>query len=271
VVETDGLAAQLGTDGLTVIDLRPQPEYNSGHIPGALSLQVDSLRGNVGGVPSMLLPADLLAAHFSLLGLRAAQRVVLVSGDKLHDATLASAALLRVGHANQAVLNGGHAKWALEGRPVDATLPTVSPTEYHAKPGADTFTVGIDAVAAGLGQPNRVVLDVRPADYYAGTKSDEARAGHIPGAVNRPYTLDVAVGTNKVALLQPTEALAAAYAALIPSRDTEVIVHCRTGHQASQTFFVLTRLLDYTRVRWFDAGWTEWATRPELPVATGDR
>jgi thiosulfate/3-mercaptopyruvate sulfurtransferase len=53
---------------------------------------------------------------------------------------------------------------------------------------------------------------------------------------------------------------------MIPSTNTEVIVHCRTGHQASQTFFVLKRLLGYPNVRWYDAGWTEWAARPELPI-----
>jgi thiosulfate/3-mercaptopyruvate sulfurtransferase len=42
----------------------------------------------------------------------------------------------------------------------------------------------------------------------------------------------------------------------------------RSGHQASQTYFVLTRLLGYTHVRWYDAGWTEWAARPEWPVVS---
>jgi thiosulfate/3-mercaptopyruvate sulfurtransferase len=68
--------------------------------------------------------------------------------------------------------------------------------------------------------------------------------------------------------LKPTRELAEAYAKLIPSTDAPVIIHCRTGHQASQTYFVLTRLLGYTRVRWYDAGWTEWAARSELPVSS---
>ena len=48
-------------------------------------------------------------------------------------------------------------------------------------------------------------------------------------------------------------------------------MHCRTGHQASQTFFVLKRLLGYPNVRWYDAGWTEWAARPELPIVSETR
>ena len=45
-----------------------------------------------------------------------------------------------------------------------------------------------------------------------------------------------------------------------------VIIHCRTGHQASQTYFVLKHLLNYQKVYWYDAGWSEWASRSELPV-----
>ena len=110
-----------------------------------------------------------------------------------------------------------------------------------------------------------VIIDVRPADYFAGTKSDEARAGHIAGALNRPYTEDLA-GTDKYKQFKPIEALATEYSKLVPSQDTPVIVHCRTGHQASQTFFVLTHLLGYRNVFWYDAGWSEWAARLELPV-----
>jgi thiosulfate/3-mercaptopyruvate sulfurtransferase len=41
----------------------------------------------------------------------------------------------------------------------------------------------------------------------------------------------------------------------------------RTGPLASQTYFMLKPLLGYPRVRWYDAGWTEWAARRDLPVA----
>ena len=268
VVETDWLAARLGTPGLKVIDLRPQPEYNTAHIPGSLSLNVESFRGNIGGVPSMLLPPPMLAAQFSLLGLQPADTIVLVSGDKLYDTTLAGMAFERLGHMDYSVMNGGYAKWAQEGRPADAALPAVTESTYPVKQHADRFTVDFQAVAAKLGKPGTVIIDVRPADFYTGKKSDEARAGHIPGAISRPFTEDVITSADKVVSFKPNDALADAYSQIIPSKDTEVIVHCRTGHQASQTYFVLKRLLGYPNVRWYDAGWTEWAARPELPVVS---
>lgn len=270
-VETDWLAARLGTPGLKVIDLRPQPEYNSAHIPGSLSLNIESLRGNIGGVPSMLLPSPMLAAQFSLLGLQPSDTVVLVSSDRLHDPTLAGMAFERMGHMDYAVMNGGYAKWAQEGRPANAALPAVTESKYPVKKDADDFTVDFRTVAATLGKPGTVIIDVRPADFYDGKKSDEARAGHIPGALNRAFTEDVITSSNKVVTFRPTAVLAAAYRQMIPSTNTEVIVHCRTGHQASQTFFVLKHLLGYPNVRWYDAGWTEWAARPELPIVNDTR
>jgi thiosulfate/3-mercaptopyruvate sulfurtransferase len=217
----------------------------------------------------MLLPPSMLAAQFSLLGLQPAGTVVLVAGEKVHDATLAAMAFERLGHPDCAILDGGFTKWAQEGRAVDAALPAVAATTYPVRQDADSFTVDAGAVVSSLGKPGTVIIDVRPADFYAGRKSDEARAGHIPGAINRPYTEDVLTDTNKVASLTPTDALAAAYARLIPSRDADIIVHCRTGHQASQTYFVLKHILGYSRVRWYDGGWTEWSARSELPVAAG--
>jgi thiosulfate/3-mercaptopyruvate sulfurtransferase len=111
-----------------------------------------------------------------------------------------------------------------------------------------------------------VILDNRPADYFSGKKSDEPRAGHIPGAVNRPFSADVAKADD-VTALKSIDELDKAYASLIPNKDARVIVHCRTGHQASQTYFVLTHLLGYKHVQWYNGSWSEWSARPELPVA----
>lgn len=271
LVDTAWLATNLGKPGLKVVDLRPQPQYNSGHIPGSLSLHLESLRGNVGGLPSMLLPGPMIAQHLGQMGFTPRDLVVIVSGESPHDATLLAVALERVGHTRYAILSGGMKAWAAGNLPKDTVLPKVTPVRHPAPEARDTpdgFTVSGQDVLAAMTGGKTVIIDVRPVEFFTGAKSDEARAGHIPSAVNRPFTEDHAKGPGDTVLFKPVAELDKAYSAIIPAKSSPVIVHCRTGHQASQTWWVLTRLLGYTNVKYYDAGWTEWAARPDWPVAT---
>jgi thiosulfate/3-mercaptopyruvate sulfurtransferase len=265
LVETSWLQENFGRDDVRIIDVRPQPAYNSGHIPGAVRMDPEHFRGAVSGVSSMLLPADMIARHLGLLGITPQTTVILVPSDTLQDATLIAIALERVGHTGYAILNGGWEQWAAEKRPVDTRLPSITATGYPAPSSPDNFTVDYQTVLTHSQRRTAVLLDVRPADFFIGQKSDEARAGHIPGAVNRPYTSDISTD-NAVTRFKSVGELAAAYAKLIPSTDSPVVVSCRTGHQASLTFFILRHLLGYRTVSWYDAGWAEWASRPELPI-----
>lgn len=266
LVDTAWLSGRLGHEDVKVIDCRAQPNWNGGHIPGSTCMSPEHFRGAVKGIPASLLPVDLLARHMSLLGIRPRDTVVIVGDDKVQDATLIGLALERLGHRKYAVLQGGFSKWASEKLPLDTVLPPApANTGYPADPQADRFSVDAAFVLERVRKGDAIILDVRPADYFTGKKSDEARAGHIPGAINRPFSEDV-TKVGEAVVVKPVEELAKAYAAIIPSRDSVVIVHCRTGHQASQTYFVLKHLLGYRSVLWYGPGWTEWSARPELPV-----
>ena len=262
IVSIGWLATNLPT--VKVLDVRAKStDYSAGHIPGALYLSFESLRGTVGGVPSMLLPADDIARNLGRLGIRPADTVIVYS-DTLRDATLAAIALRRVGHAKFAVLHGGIAQWTAEEHALDKALPKVVAVAYEPVPGADTFTVGAEEVKAAMGDGKTVIVDVRPPDYFSGRKSDEARSGHIPGARNREFKLDQ---VPKEERWITDGFLRECYRRLGITEDTPVIVHCRTGHQASQTFMVLKDVLGVKNVKWYDGSWMDWAARPELPAS----
>lgn len=267
LLDTNWLNSNLDKPNLKIIDLRSQPEYNTRHIRGSLALSAENIRMNRQGVGSMLQPVDMLAKHASSMGILLSDTVVLVYGEKPHDATLFTVALERLGHAKYGILNGGFTKWLNEKCPVTADLPVVTETDYPSSETADKFTVDYKAVLQHLQNKSAIILDVRPADYFNGTKSDEARSGHIPGAINRPYTEDLQK-LGEAAIFKTAADLEKAYTSIIPNKDSRVIVHCRTGHQASQTFFILNKLLGYKKVLLYDAGWSQWAALKDLPAET---
>jgi len=128
-----------------------------------------------------------------------------------------------------------------------------------------------DDVLAHLGQP---LVDVRSPGEFTGEllhmpdypQEGAMRGGHIPGAKSVPWARAAADdGTFK-----PREELEAIYEqekGLAPADD--VIAYCRIGERSSHTWFVLTHLLGFERVRNYDGSWTEWGNAVRVPIETG--
>jgi thiosulfate/3-mercaptopyruvate sulfurtransferase len=131
-----------------------------------------------------------------------------------------------------------------------------------------------DEVIAATGRVN--LIDVRSPDEFAGRllapahlpQEQAQRGGHIPGAVNVPWSKAAAEDGT----FRPGEALQILYAdeaGLDLGRET--IAYCRIGERSAHTWFVLHELLGLPKVKNYDGSWTEYGSLVGVPIAVGDK
>lgn len=263
LVSAEWLLEHIKDPDLRILDVREKStDYTLSHIPNAIYLNTENIRTTIEGVPNQLLPSQELANLFGRAGI-SEKHTVVIYDQNLRNATFFAVALDRLGHSRYAILHGGFEEWSKKKFPRNNQFPRFEAQPYTFKASADTFTIRIEEVQKAIHEAKMMLIDVRPEEYYRGEKSEESRPGHIPGAVNRPFSLDLLSGK---ALFKTEAELKQAYESLgIQTKET-LIVSCRTGHQASQTYFVLKYLLKHPDVRWFGASWSAWSARLELPA-----
>src|SRR5215216_1948795 len=175
------------------------------------------------------------------------------------------------GHDNVRVMDGGRIKWEQEGREMTQEVPSFPRTDYPV-PQMDHSKIRAfkEDVMEHL-EKRGPLVDVRSPGEYSGEllhmpdypQEGALRGGHIPGAANVPWARAVREdGTFKSA--DELREIYEGEAGL--SEGDDVIAYCRIGERSSHTWFVLTYLLGYDKVRNYDGSWTEWGNLVRAPI-----
>ena len=276
LISTADLAARLGAPEIVVVDLRHdlgQPDawgeaqYQAGHVPGAVFAHLDRdlsapKTGSNGRHP---LPSPAVcAALFGRLGIGAGTQVVAYDQGSGAYASRLWWMLRWLGHDAAAVLDGGFDRWTREGRPVTAEVPVPRPATFTTRP--VVTPVDAAAVASALGGESMLLIDARAPERFRGEVEPlDPVAGHIPGAVNRPFLRNLGPeGTFK-----PAAELRAEFDALLGGKPPAVVVHqCGSGVTACHNALAM-EIAGLPGARLYPGSWSEWCADPARPVARG--
>ncbi|NKY86429.1 sulfurtransferase [Nocardia veterana] len=273
LVTTEWLSANIGAPGLAIVESNEDILlYDIGHVPGAVKIDwraelTDPLTRDV-------IDGSRFAELMRAKGI-ARDDTVVVYGDKANGTAAATAWVFGLfGHPDVRLLDGGRDAWISEARDTAFEVPDVGLGDYPVierddhgtRAFLDDVRARLSRSAAGTG-----LVDVRATVEYTGEcdrildrpEEQALRAGHIPTAVNIPWTAAV----NGDGRFRSRAELEDIYAGLLDADDT--IVYCRIGEHSAHTWFVLTALLGVKNVRNYDGSWTEWSNAVRSPIVKG--
>ena len=271
LVSTDWVAEHLTDTNVRIVESNEDPLlYPSGHVPGAVQIDWaadlnDQLRRDYLAKPGF---DALMAKH----GITPETRVVFYGDKSNWWACYAFWIFQLFGHTNAAVMDGGRLKWEKEGRPLVRDAAQYAATKYSAPARDDSRIRAFRDEVLKHQASGKPMIDVRSPAEFSGERTHMPeypqegvlRGGHIPGAKSVPWAraANPADGTFKSA--EELRAIYEGEAGL--KQDDDVVAYCRIGERSSHTWFVLTYLLGYPRVRNYDGSWTEWGNSVGLPI-----
>ncbi|MEO5814341.1 MAG: sulfurtransferase [Gemmatimonadaceae bacterium] len=236
-------------------------EYLAGHVAGAVYADLDrdlsSAKTGTNGRHPLPSPEALREA-FSRLGIGDGVQVIAYDQDNGMYASRLWWLLRWMGHDAVAVLDGGFANWKGE---VTSGEEHRSPREFVGAP-RDDMLVAADAVASAVWR----LVDARAPERYRGEVEPlDKMAGHIPGAANHFYKLNL----DSAGLFLPPGELRAHLGAVIGDASPEQVVsYCGSGVTGCHNLLALEHA-GLHGARLYAGSWSEWSSDPSRPVAKG--
>lgn len=276
LVSTDWLAEEIGNSDLRILDASShlptagrdaRAEYEAGHIPGAVFMDLAGLVDPASDVPAALPKAEMFASRMQKLGIGDGSRIVIYDDSDVKTSARAWFMLTMFGAQNVAILDGGLAKWKTEGRPLEQGAQRHKERHYTAWEDRHRVREKAD-VLANISSRAEQLVDARDEGRFTGEVPDfrpGVPSGHIPGSLSLPFTeLYNTDGTFRNAA-----GLRAAFENAGIDLERPVCTTCGGGVTAAVLAFALHLLGKDEDVALYDGSWSEWAVDPDTPKETG--
>ena len=271
LVSTEWLAARLDAEDLVILDatmhLPDSPrnarrEFEAGHIPGARFLDLASFIDTESDVPKAVPSADQFAQRMGRLGIAPGSRIVLYDDSDIASAARAWFILSRYGETKVAILDGGIAKWRMEGRGLSDRVVGHAPRDRVGHDPVRTVR-SKDEVAANVDSTEWQVVDARDAARFEG-RAGSGSEGHIPGAHNLHFKRLL----REDGTYRSPDAIRTEFEDAGVDLDRPIVTSCNSGMTASVLLFGLA-LIGKLDADLYDGSWLEWGADPATPKESG--
>jgi thiosulfate/3-mercaptopyruvate sulfurtransferase len=247
-------------------------QFAEERIPGSVHVHLDQHLSDKTGADRASggrhpLPSrETFAQRMAALGLSDGMQVVVLDRQGANYCGRLWWMLKWCGHEAVAVLDGGLAAWKAAGGAVSTgpSTPT-SPGHFTLKPAA-AATASTSAILQSLGRPTQTLIDARAGARFRGEVEPlDPVAGHIPGALNRPFAENIGPDGR----FKPAAQLRAEFENLLAGRaPSSVVHHCGSGVSAIPNLLAM-EIAGLGRTALYPGSWSEWCNTPEAPCAAG--